>query len=541
MAINSTHPDYDAHLEDWLMLRDAYEGERRVKSKGTTYLPATPAQVLDGMDAGKPGRIAYESYLKRAKFPDYVADAVEHYVGLLHQKEAEIELPDGMAGMLERATPSGESLQDLLRRINEQQLSVGRLGLMLDWPISGDSASLPYIALYYTEAARNWDESDDGEGFNALQLVVLDETGPVREENLEWVTRERYRVLVLDVPYVPEAPVSEATLAQGAEPGVQDATERQDAAVVYQQGVFNTQDSGQNLDRSQLIVPMYRGRALEQIPFVFINSKDIVATPDKPPLLGLGRASMTIYRAEADYRHTLFMQGQDTFVTIGTVTQNGEHVTGDDALRVGAGAHVALDAGGDAKYVGVGADGLAEQRTSLENDRKAAESRAGTLISPSAGRQESGEALHTRIAAQTTNLTQVAKSGAAGLQAILRIAAQWMGLDPQKVVVTPNTDFAPVVLSGQETAQLMGAKAMGLPLSRRSIHGVLRDRGLTQFDYDTELQHIADEDGEEAKRQAQLNVSLGLNPDGSSPQGDDPDDAAPGGRRAPPGGPQGSE
>lgn len=182
MALNSTHPDYSHRLEDWLLMRHAYAGERTVKEQGTVYLPATPGQVLDGMKAGEKGRIAYDAYKLRAVFPDYVTDAIEFYIGLLHQKDAEIELPAAMEEMLTKATVDGESLQSLLRRINEQQLVAGRLGLLLDVTPTKDT---PYIALYVAEAIRNWDDSNDHIGVNSVNMVVLDET--TEKRNIEFV------------------------------------------------------------------------------------------------------------------------------------------------------------------------------------------------------------------------------------------------------------------------------------------------------------------------------------------------------------------
>ena len=96
MALNSTHPTYDASLEDWELLRDAYGGERVVKARGTKYLPATAAHILDGQGSNNPnakGEKDYQAYKQRAVFPDYVREAVEHYIGMLHQKPAQIELP----------------------------------------------------------------------------------------------------------------------------------------------------------------------------------------------------------------------------------------------------------------------------------------------------------------------------------------------------------------------------------------------------------------------------------------------------------------
>ena len=214
---------------------------------------------------------------------------------------------------------------------------------------------------------------------------------------------------------------------------------------------------------------------------------------------------MTIYRGEADYRYTLFMQGQDTLVTIGTVQQGGSVVNaGEDPLRIGAGSHINMDLTGDAKYIGIGADGIEGQREALRDDRKLAESKSGAMISPSAGKQESGDALTTRLAAQTASLTQIALTGAAALQNILRVAASWMGLNPEEVQVTPNLQFETQLVTSQEITQLMAARTMGAPISLQSIHGVMKDRGLTQMEYEDELDTIAEEDLDRAKRIATL-------------------------------------
>lgn len=525
MALNSTHPNYATWLGSWTLMRDAYQGEQHVKNKGQLYLPATPGMRLDKMDkATDPGMMAYEAYKLRAVFPDYVPEALSRYLGMLHHKEAVIELPAAMEAMRDNATNDGESLQALLRRINEQQLLSGRLAIMLDFQTDALPGAMPYVALYYTEAVRNWDESRDGVGRNQLTLCVLDESGPVRlPGEFDWKQVERYRVLKLDNPVQPAETPDNGTAPPSTAAGGPAHSEPPPApgSVVYMQGLFEVDDGENPL---AYMTPQFRGRPLDVIPLVFINSKDLLPTPDTPPLLGLGRLCMTIYRGEADYRQTLFMQSQDTLVTIGQVIQNGEAVAAGDAVRVGAHSRISLDPapGADAKYVGIGAEGIEGQRAALESDRKEAQSRSGTMIAPGAGKQESGDAMTTRVASQTASLTQIAKTGAAGLQALLRIAAQWMGQDPEKVVVTPNLEFATQVVTGQEISQLIAARTMGAPISLESIHGVMRDRGLTKFEYEMELDKIEVEDANRAKRLE----DMGLNADGSvKPEPGDDDDS----------------
>jgi hypothetical protein len=105
--------------------------------------------------------------------------------------------------------------------------------------------------------------------------------------------------------------------------------------------------------------------------------------------------------------------------------------------------------------------------------------------------KESGDALKIRVAARTATLNQIALAGAFGLQATLRHIATWMGLDPENVVVTPNLDFVDDALDSKTLVEYMTSKAMGAPLSLRSIHKQMEERDLTELTFEEELAEIA--------------------------------------------------
>lgn len=498
MAIDSVHPLYTEHVEDWIQLRDAAKGERAVKEKGQTYLPPTSGMLLDGLNGdygltsnpaanngagtaglssgryGKyrnAGEAAYEAYKLRAVFPEYVKDALEYFMGALHNKSPVIELPEEMEPLRNNATPLGEPLEILLQRINLEQLTTGRVGILLDLPEKPDPTNpLPFIALYVAEAIRNWDDNTNEDTRDALNLVVLDESGVIRNQ-FDWVQNKKYRVLQL------------GKFAENEANGTAE----------YYVGVFSDANGGNaEYDESQLKTPMLRGQKLTKIPFQFINTKDISPEPDEPPLMSLCRQCFTIYRGEADYRQNLFMQGQDTLVVIGarqTNTLPGE-ATVEEPLRTGAGARIDLELTGDAKYIGVNSQGLAEQRTALANDRKRCESRSGQLIDATQGDKESGAALKTRVGAQTATLNQIAKTAALALEMLLKQCAEWMKADPEKVKVTPNLEFADYQMAGQDLGNLMTAKRNGAPLSMKSIHRLAVQGNLTNMDYNTEMEEI---------------------------------------------------
>lgn len=462
MAIDSKNPAYDEFLPDWTTMTDTEKGERHIKEQGILYLSATTGMVADGMHHNQPGLIAYVNYKMRARFPDVVSIAIKALLGIMHSKPPTIELPDSMEDMREMATNLGESLEVLLQRINKEQMLTGRIGLLLDVADGSPVGTIPYIATYMAQDIINWDDGSFTTDliFKNLNLVVLDETAQRRNNNFEWERKDKFRVLVLGDIVENE--------------GVGDGQ--------YRVGVF--EGSSATFSETELIEPSLGGRNLDFIPFTFINASDVVAMPDKPPLLGLADLSLGIYRGEADYRQALFMQGQDTLVVSGSNDP-------DAKFRTGAGAVIVLPTGGTAEFIGVNSEGLSEMRSALENDKMEASQRSGDMVDKAS--TESGDALRIRVVARTATLNQLAKTGAFGLQQALRQAAVWMGANPDDVIVTPNLDFVNDTLGGEELVKLATAKALGAPISNLSIHRQMEEKGLTEMTLEEELEVIEEE------------------------------------------------
>lgn len=457
-----THPLYGEFQPDWNLMRDSYKGQRVVKAKGTQYLPYTSSQIADGVQkATDVGSKAYASYLLRARYPNFVRQAVQTAIGMMHSLPPKITVPKELENM---STTRGETLEQLLRRINEEQLISGRIGLLLDIPSKGAKSDTPYIATYNAESIVNWDNGDVTIVPQSLNLVVLDESEYERTDSgFSWTEKEKYRVLNLGDP-----------------------------REIEQSGVYTyaiSEEGKGDIGELNYSPPSYRGRTLQKIPFVFCNSCDLVVEPDEPPLLDLANLCMTIYRGEADYRQNLFMQGQDTLVTIGA------NIDEDEPLKTGAGARIDVPLGGDAKYVGVTSDGLQEQREALENDRKVASMSGAQTLDTVSRERESGDSLRIRVAARTADLNQVAATGAKALEDLLKIAAEWVGADPTEVKVIPNTEFGEPVLTGQSMVEYQTARNLGFPISARSLHQVAVDKGLTTKTFEEEMEEAKKEKG----------------------------------------------
>lgn len=517
MSLDACHPQYHEFQDSWRIMEDCYAGPRRIKALGPVYLPPTRGMIRDGAllsnlrnrftgdgygvtyvndwyflrrGSGVPdGETRYWDYLKRAVFYNYVREAVKIGIGVMHHKPPTIELPNAMQDMVKSASVRGESMAMLLRRINVQQLVLGRLGLFLDLPKETQERGRerPYIVLYRAPQIINWDDGESEElTLPKLNLVVLDESAAQRTGDFEWETVEQHRVLVMGNLEVNEPRAR------------------------YKAGVF-TKEEGFRPDG--LKPPVVRGKPLDEIPFVICNACDHESAPEEPPLMGLAEVALAIYRGDADYRQTLHEQANATLVVIGGAGDP------EKPQALGAGAKIDVLTGGDAKYISAPAEGIEGQRQALVDDKMLAAEQAGQLIDSRSGQKEGAETLRIRVAAQTATLNEIALTGAAALKKLLQTAAVWLGADPEEVIVEPNLDFDGARMTGQELVQLMTAKGLGAPLSKRSIHAQMRQGELTQLEFE--------EEESELEGEVDLPAGGGLpddDPDQSMPKDPDDDD-----------------
>ncbi len=494
MSVSSTHPEYDNMEPFWAKGEDAYSGQQKIKNEGEKYLPATEGMILDGMaNVTDLGYRRYDAYKMRAVYPEYVKESIERNIGRLHLKAFDIKLPARLEPMRDNATPDGDTLLGLLVRINTQQMVTGRVGALLTLPmgISQDNP-MPAIVLYHAKAVRNWNTVGGVTTEQMTQLVTLDESGDVfNPETFAWEHQERYRVLYLG--------------------NVNHDDETVQGDVKYQAGVFNADDE---FATASLKTPMVMNKPLSRIPFEFINTKDLVAQPDRPPLDTLCNHALTEYRGEADYRNALHQQGGETLVIIGgtqqhTSNENSNEFNDDtsegtrEGLRTGEGSAIHVDVEGDAKYIGVSAKGLVEQRKSLENDRSLGQSLAGNVVKDSK-QVEASDTIGARIGAQTATLNQISVSSAKGLENLLKLAAEWVNANPDEVSVVPNQDYDPQQFTTETLKDLATAKLDGLPLSQETIHAFCKERGFTQKEWSEELALLEAERTEQQKREDEI-------------------------------------
>lgn len=461
IKVQNHHPEYAEFLPDWNLIDDAYRGQRAVKAKGEIYLPPTASHRLDGYPReNTEGKNAYDAYRMRARYYNFLKEAISMAIGMMHSQPAEIKVPEAMKDI---RSSRNETMENLLQRINFSQLKFGRIGLLSDLPSKG-GGDLPYITTYEARSIINWDDGNKTIVPQTHNLIILDETEYQRQAGFSWEEKESFRVLSLGEP--------------DSDNTVND---------VYQQTLYDNA----SLEGGTKIIPTRLGKTLNRIPFTIVNACDLDSSVEEPPLMDLAELCMTIYRASADHRQNLFMQGQDTLVTIGGAFDE------DSKVRTGAGARIDLQQGGDAKYIGVQSNGLIEQREDLNSLTSQAGSMGAQTMDTTSRERESGDSLRIRVAARTADLNQIVDAGALGLEDQLKLIAQWMGENPEEVSVTPNREFGEMPLTGQTMVEMATARSLGFPLSAKSMHDLARKRKMTSLTYEEEIAEAKKEDGED--------------------------------------------
>lgn len=482
MAVDSKHPDYTAHQTEWKLMRDTERGPLAISDAGEIYLPK-PSGFISQEDKGV---ALYGAYKQRARFPDIVSPAIRGMVGLIHRKEAQIEMPDAMLPLTEKCTKEGLTLDAFHMTITQELLRTGRFGVLAD--AAPEGSDIPFLAGYTTEAIINWSKEGD--------FFVLDETGLVRQ-GFEWVKQDKFRVL---------------EMVSGR----------------YQQTVYDSavEDGG-----TAIPVSTKGNGVLEDIPFVVGNPNEITQEIGEIPLIGVSRASIAIYQLDADYRLQLFMSGQETLVLSGA---------DEVPAYVGASVVLKLPKEATAAYVGPSGEGISAHKEAIADAKQDAVASGAQLFDTKQSGQESGEALRLRFGAAAATLTSIAQTSAAMLERALRNIAIFMNLDPEAVVVKPNLRFVETVMTPADAKALMELW-MGAAISKETLF-----ENLQRGDIISEEKEFADEEeliaGDELDRAAKADEAMqrardaAIPPDDGSNPIDGPPNPKPPGNAPPAGG-----
>lgn len=332
---------------------------------------------------------------------------------------------------------------------------VGRCGHLIDAvpeeEANNEEEAAPYVVRYEAEDIITWHE-EVVRGRKRLVMVVLQEvrTFPSTDvdDDLEIKSKVQFRVLLLR---------QSAQEFKGEDAQLLRASDFENGSVYVQQ-VWELRegegDKKKKLVQISSVVPRRKGgRALDYIPFRFLNWNGESPSPSKPPMIDLANVNLSHYRNSADLEHGRHYTALPTPVAVGFKLDG-------DTLEIGSRtAWVSEDPGASAmmlEFTGKGLGHLQEGMTKKEGQMAVLGAR---LLEEQKGGSEKPEAIKLRQTGDRSVLTNIVDSVGDSWTWLLNRMWDWARVDPltEPLRVSLNTDFTSSSLPPQMLTALTAA------------------------------------------------------------------------------------
>lgn len=447
-SIWDSHPDFVSAREDWTDARIALKGAKSVKASGERYLPKLGAQQDE----------EYERFKLRASYLPVVGRLIDSFEGMIFRRDPSVQIPSALSDWTKDVDGSGKSLAEFARGLVRDEILLGRVGLMVDFPGIPDEAEaisvaqaeelnyMPRLIRISPEATYNWRLDEAGRLIEVRIEELSEEYDP---ENFE-VTTVSY-VRALQLVNVDGKLVYRQRLYKGQE----------------QKNTRSTEGAVRPTGMPELVnevTPLIAGEPLDYIPFWFIGGNEV----ERSSIQDVVDLSFHWYRLDADHQHGLHMVGLPTPWVSGIDGESLPESIGPSTIwglpnpdsKVG--------------YLQIDADGLG----SLEKEKASIESRMASLgarfLAPEKKAAESGEALGIRNRGETSALASIAMDVSDAMTNAIKTAVRWQGGDEAKTEYVLSRDFDPARLSSNEIRELVSAHLAGVLPIEELLHNFKR-------------------------------------------------------------------
>lgn len=466
-GVQTQHVDYINLANVWAMCRDVSKGQRFMHSAGNKYI----AQLRDQSNT------EYQAYVARAPFYNATWRTIAGLQGMMFRKPPDVVVPKVLEPMLEDITLSGVSLHLLALKIAEEVLTIGRVGVLADYPranvegmTQADAEKLnlrPTLSIYQAESITNW-KTKSINNKSTLILVVLAEKHYESVSDFSDRVEQRWRVLDLVEQKADDTNLSPTW--------------------AYRQRMFRIDKDGGDEKIGDDVFPLMNNKEMDFIPFAFIGPDDTTPEIDEPPLIDLVYMNIAHYKVTADYEHGCHFTGLPTPVVSGYTPSNQ-----NEKLYIGSTtAWVFPDPAAHASFLSFGGEGMSALVTNLEKKEQQMAVLGARMLEALKRGIESAQTASIHRVGEESVLASVAQAISIGLTRALQWFADWVGATGE-VKIDLNRDFYPVPMTAQTLTALVSAWQQGA-FSDQVLFEKLKQGELygPEDTLDAEQQRIAD-------------------------------------------------
>ena len=405
MPVNSTHPEYQAHVADFIKASDVYEGSKAIKAR--TWSDVNGASAGGGSVANYPGSaylppldkqnsFQYSGYRSRALFHNVTGRVADGLVGVMTRLPASIS----------EVTPEFEQYIDNFKdgmtieaSVKEAILSIllyDRVGYLIDSPSAGGD---PEVKMFTAPQIINWRHVDD-----ELVMVVIRQQEQIEDpkDPFEHKAQDVYLVLaIVEGVYI----------------------------------IDKYRDNGKKeLDKDpNTVVPTINDMPIDHIPFFFVNSLGLSADINRAKMLDILEINLSHYMTSGDLEHGRHFTALPTPVITGV----------KDAQDINIGSTQAIglpEVNAKAFYLEFIGEGLRSLETAIKEKESQMATMSARLIDQNRKGSESSDTVRLRYAGESNMLGGIASSLQLAINAIFDELALWLGAETKPKIIL-NTDF----------------------------------------------------------------------------------------------------
>jgi hypothetical protein len=439
--VSTINAAYSQNVKKWELMRDVLDVDK-VKAKGTRYLPQPSPE-----DASDENKLRYAQYVERAQFLGVTGRTIEGLVGAIFRRSPQCELPASLDYLKENADGSGNSLEQLSKMICGESLTVGRGGLLSDYPSADEGLSAEdvariglsaRIAHYPTESIINW-RTRNISGQQMLDMVVLCEVVDEWKDEFASDKTTQYRVLIM-----------------------RDG--------VYHQELYD--DAGQL--KNTFTPRNSKGALWTYIPFQFYGAKDNTPNIATPPLYALANLNIGWYRNSADLEESTFICGQPSLFVTSDMSAAEFKAANPNGVRIGSRTGHLLGATGSATMLQAAENNLANK--GMKDKEEQMLQIGARLVGQGNTSNETAQAARIRAGSEVSVLSTLVLNAGEAIEWALTWCGEFMGAT-DGIEFKINTEFFDDPLDAQQITALMGLRDSGV-ISQGVFREKLRKGGI---------------------------------------------------------------